>query len=219
MAARVAVAHTAGFVMGSKYNNLTVRGAERDDIIRLLQEKGHTAFVSPSVNGFTVVWHDYLNSSGWNAETGTYEHYFNVALDLSQELGCTVLQVLNFDDDILTYTLRDKGVEVDAYDSVNEAEYWGPYDDEAEAAAAAQYERRAGDAALLCNTLGAPHRVQELDDLLHNKEFVVEVDRHQQLVELLSLPVYAVGFDLHDIENNDLPDGLIAAQLTRTGSC
>ena len=216
MARQFAPRQTDGVIMGNKYNNLTVMGADRDDIIQLLNEKEHHAFVAPSVNGFTIVWPDSSNVWQWDAEAEQPRRMFDVEGDLSRELNCVVLEVGNFDDDILSYTLLNRGLVVDVYESINVAEYWGPYDDEEEEAQAAEYVQRKGDAALLCNTFKAPHNREAVDSLLRSQN-TFEIDRHQKLVEFLGLPNCAVGFDFRHVESGDFPENLTAEQIRRTG--
>jgi len=203
--------------MGNKYNNLTVRGAERDDIIRLLNEKGYPAFISPSVNGFTVVWPDYWNPTLWSKERAEAERQLNACShDIPKELACLVLEVGNFDDDILSYRLMDKGVVLDFYQSISSTDYFGEAIDD-EGAPPEEEPQSVGDAALLCNTFGVPQHTEEVHDLLHNQGITFELDRHRQWVELLFLLSYAVGFDFRYLQHGALPEGLTAEQLTRTG--
>jgi hypothetical protein len=94
--------------MGNFYTSLTVRGADHDKVVEAL--RGRTAAVSPTRDGYTVIW---------DAECeGQDQRLINrLGQQLSSQLACPILSVLNHDDDILCYGLYSPQKKLDEYDS------------------------------------------------------------------------------------------------------
>ena len=82
--------------MGNFYTNYTLRGASPQEIVAVLA--GRSAIVTPAHDGCVVVFDEESDEQ----DTGVITL---LASRLSRELGCTVLAVLNHDDDIFWYQL------------------------------------------------------------------------------------------------------------------
>src|SRR5256885_13875187 len=89
--------------MAGYYANITVQGPARQDVITFLKKHGVIAYVSPTLNAATVIWHEDLA----NQEP--------LAAPLSSELGCPALVVMGYGEAVLMYTLCVGGAPVDAY--------------------------------------------------------------------------------------------------------
>lgn len=90
--------------MGNFYVNYTVRGASQKDVVVALA--GRNAVVTREESGCVVAFDEESDSQDvevMNAVGGA----------LSKATGRVVLGVVNHDDDILAYTLWDKGVQID----------------------------------------------------------------------------------------------------------
>jgi len=178
--------------MGNFYANYTVRTETPQGVASVLA--GRDAIVTPAQNGCVVVYDEESESQsiGIIAEVGRL---------LSEKLRCVVLAVMNHDDDILYYQLFENGQLADEYNS--DPEYFEP---EAELGA------QGGDASELCeafdtdDVLGVERVLRKSS--LDEDGFAFAVERHAELVRLLGLPEYSVGFGYAYISRGELPDGL-----------
>src|SRR5881394_2506188 len=93
--------------MGSKYRNVTIKGADQSQVGRAISALGRIAAVCPTVAGFTVVY-EQKQPPG---EAGLPD----LAAELSRRVACVAWDVLNFDDDLLWYHLYRNGERVDKY--------------------------------------------------------------------------------------------------------
>src|SRR5262245_31164062 len=95
--------------MGNFYVNHTVR-APQQAVVALLKKEGRTAYVSPTIKGYTVVYDrdcDHQNTFAIN----------DLGLALSKSLSSPVVAFLNHDDDILYYWVFDQGRVLEEYNS------------------------------------------------------------------------------------------------------
>src|SRR4051794_15044541 len=91
--------------MGLTYANATIKGLSQEAVAAYLTSRGRNAFVSPTINGLTVIYHD------------DFDDDFEYAADFSRQFSCPALVVYEFDDDLLNYQLYDAGRLIDDYDS------------------------------------------------------------------------------------------------------
>lgn len=216
--------------MGSKYRNLTLRGAEQTEVRRTLAAMGRTGAVCPTVDGFTVVY-ERTPKPGEAARP-------ELAAELSRGLACVAWDVLNFDDDVLWYQLYRNGERVDKYLS-NPA--YGLEDFLKQGATYEQalrsgldpdfiteemWARRepptgpgGGSAAVLCAALGVPHAEEQVCEILRRplRHYVFELNRHGELAGALGLPDFVAGFDYENMVEGDLPEELEPDMLLWTG--
>jgi hypothetical protein len=181
------------YFMGSFYVNYTVRHSKPQTVAKAL--KGRTALVTPAQNGCVVVYDEESDQQDWSVIT-------DLGSQLSGELKCPVLAVLNHDDDLLRYGLFVNGDMVDEYDSAPE-DFDGSEEDA---------EPLGGDARELCTAFGsdAAERVEEIlrkgpEDEDH---YVFATVRHHDLVNALGLPEFSVGAGYEHISEGNLPEGL-----------
>jgi len=96
--------------VGAFYTNVVIRDCEQQQIADFLRQEGLVAYVSPTVDGWTVV---YERGSETQRE-GVLEQ---LAARLSAHLETVVFAVLNHDDDILCYWQYERGTLLDQYNS------------------------------------------------------------------------------------------------------
>lgn len=228
--------------MGNTYQNVTIYGPTQTEVAAVLNQLHHRAFVAPTVNGFTTVfdadkWQELYHDTALTSPPSREERQAlerkaqAVCFDLSSHLNCAVLAVSVYDDDVLSYQLIVNGELVDTYHSTGVFEAEVKYEE----AMAAFYESDDADLEMpelneetssnsvggaadkLCAILGAPDATEQVRVVLHESEHTFEVFRHQELVEALRLPIYAVGCGFNYISRGELPQGLAADDLIETG--
>jgi hypothetical protein len=189
--------------MAGYYANITVQGPAQQDVVGWLKKQGVIAYVSPTVKGATVVWHEDLASQE------------PLAAALSADLKCPALLVMGYGEAVLMYTLYAGGAAADAYvSSPHEGlELDGPAPE--------------GDARVLASAFGIEmdHLVAKVERILRkptrpNTDYAYAVNRHGELARALGLPLFAAGSGFNAIEVGELPEGhgFDAAKLIRTAS-
>ncbi len=154
--------------MGSSYGNFNVR-ADQKKVAGCLKYARRPAFVSPAENGCCVVCEP-LDADF--AERGA---------DLSQNLRCVVLAVMNDDDDRFMYQLWKAGELLDSHRSPGhhsaassgpelvKPDEWTPENDLPGALTLERWDdaedstdETIGDAELLCSAFDRPHSVKQV---------------------------------------------------------
>jgi len=186
--------------MGNFYTNYTLRGPTQFAVAAALT--GRTALVTPVHAGCVVVFDE-------PSEHQEAEGMAALVATLSRRFRCPVLGLINHDDDVLSFQLYQAGALEDEYDSC--PNYFDP---DAEPAAPA-----GGDAAKLCAAFGSEN-VAEVEGILRRSGwdedgYTFEVERHEDLMLALGLPLYGVGAGYHYVARGELPDGLAAGDLMR----
>jgi len=191
--------------MGNFYTNITVHGPTQDKVADALSEMDRTAYVSPTVGGYTIVYDA-------ECDDQDTEIIGRLTADLSRQLECAAIALLNHDDDVLWYQLYKNGELVDEYNSA--PDYFEP---EAEPSGPA-----GGDAAKLMQAFGGAADTKELEKVLRissldDDGYTFEYERHQALARLLGMPPFGVGRGFNYIHDGELPEGLTEADLRRVG--
>jgi hypothetical protein len=184
--------------MGAFYTNITVRHADVDAVIAVLERLGRDAFVTPAHNGAVVVFDAHIESQD-------AKDIDRLASPISKGLGCVALLALNHDDDLLYYALFEGGRLIDEYNSRP-----GYFD-------GTEQDAAGGDARKLAAVFGVRDRADRLDRLLHGAEYTFETERHAALVQLLGLPPAAVGSGYDTITQGELPEGVLESELRVVG--
>jgi hypothetical protein len=185
--------------MGAFYTNVTVRHADVDAVIAVLEKLGRDAFVTPAHNGAVVVFDAHIESQD-------PRDIDRLASPISKRLRSAALLALNHDDDLLYYALLEGGRLIDEYNSRP-----GYFDGTVQEAAG-------GDARKLAAAFGVSDRADRLDRLLHGTEYTFETERHAALVQLLELPPAAVGSGYDTISQGELPEGVLEGELRVVGA-
>ena len=188
--------------MGNFYTNYTLRGPSQQAVAKALT--GRSALVTPQQDGCVVVFDE--QSDDQNSELIS-----DLARNLSGELRCPVLAVLNHDDDILWYQLYLNGELADEYNSC--PSYFDPGPDAEPCGPAG------GDAQKLCAAFGASN-VADVERILRKSSFdeggyVFAIERHAELARALGLPPFAVGGGFSYVSDGEIPDGLSEDDLLR----
>lgn len=181
--------------MGAFYVNYTVKLADQKSVARALS--GRNAFVSPEWNGSTVVFDEQSDNQDQDAIA-------KLAGQLSARLKSTVLALLNHDSDILWYQLYENGTLSDQYNSA--PDYWSSKSELS--------PPEGGDAKRLCAVFKC-NDIAEVERILRAswEEYRDATDRHADLVRVLDLPSFAVGYGFGAIAQGYLPEGLSAENL------
>lgn len=188
--------------MGSFYTNITLRTTQQARIAETLKAAGRRAYISAPMNGCIVVFDRETEEQDTQSLT-------DLAALLSARLECAALAVLNHDDDVLSYTLCERGKVVDEYNS--SPAYFADSPEEAPSG---------GDSVILCSAFGADARADEVAAVLRiasmeDGGFAFETDRHQDLASLLGIPTAAVGTGYSYLEAGEYPDGLAESDFRR----
>jgi hypothetical protein len=184
--------------MGSFYTNITLRGPKQEQILSVLH--GRDAYVSPTVNGYTVVYDA-------QCEEQDLEILSDLAATLSQKLKCPAMAILNHDDDILYYQLYDAGNLVDEYNSAPN------YFESAEKSSGP----KGGDANTLAKIFGGDKTMIDavLQKTISADGYVFESERHADLVNHLELPQFSVQLGYTYIAEGEVPEGMTVNQFCK----
>lgn len=179
--------------MGNYYTNYTLRGVTQQAVANALT--GRTCIVTPSINNSVVAFDEESDSQD--------QHLISqLAAKLSGNLQCTVLAVLNHDDDILWYQLYSDGKLQDEYDSSP-----GYSDTSAQPSAPA-----GGNAQTLCSAFGATDSAT-VEPILRKSAFeddgyIFAFERHADLAKALGISPFGVGTAYASFDSDELPEGL-----------
>jgi hypothetical protein len=187
--------------MGNFYVNYTLQGPSQKAAAEALA--GRKAVVTREENGCIVIFEE-------TSDEQDQEYIAELASDLSRELHCSALAVLNHDDDILWYQLYENGKRTDEYDS--SPGYFDPSVDTSSPAG--------GDAWRLCaafNTSDVPRVERVLRKVSYEEDgYIFAFERHADLVLALGLSAFAVGTSYASFENKQFPAGLSPEDVIRT---
>lgn len=180
--------------MGNFYGNITLATTDRTAVANALGDLGRVAYLSAE-DDFVVVFDEVeFDTRKVNQLLG----------ELTRRLGCVGLGVTNADDDVLVYSLSDRGRLVDEYDS-NPGYETGR-----------RPPPNGGDARLLCAALSRQGAEERVRSVLHGPAPTFEFERHEALVAALGLPHSAVGMGFGYIAQGDAEDAGLT-ELQRIG--
>lgn len=195
--------------MGFFYTSITLKGPTQEHVIAYLRERGRDAYVSPTMQGVTVVYDHACEGQDTDliqAMTG----------DLSGAFDCPALAALLHDDDVFMYWLFRSGRLADEYNS--EPAYW---DDSRPS------EPSGGDPRAICAAFGAERAEPEVEAILRSAwgvdkdewppgDYLGAEVRHQALARALGLPPYCYSMGYASIGFGNVPEGVDLALLVRT---
>jgi hypothetical protein len=122
--------------MGNFYTSITIHGPAQDDIQDALKQLSCPAYVSPTVDGNTVICDrrselldddiddvdDEVNDVDEELDDEAFDDmedaWISLAQALSERFNCVTLALRNYDDDVLEYSLYEAGTLRDTYDSM-----------------------------------------------------------------------------------------------------
>jgi hypothetical protein len=205
--------------MGLFYTNITLYKAQQHKVASLLNKLNRTAYISPPVRGFTVVYDK-------ETEDQDLDVLMKLAVKITKKLKCVALASLVIDSDVYIYCLYDTGRLLDVYDSVP-----GYFDPKAGCS-----PPEGGDVKKLCEAFEKPDAFSEvsrifelvkqgnlcdIEELLKGnldeeaKEWLNGEDIHVALVRAFDMPSFAACTGYYTIVNTDLPRELDRSRLVK----
>jgi hypothetical protein len=199
--------------MGNWYTNVAVKGAQQSEVVATLEELGRRAYVTPETSGWIVVYDQQTDEF----DLGTLE---SLALTLSTRLSCTALASCNADDDVLWLALYENGSLSTRYASSRKAfEDGAEFPNLLETAQVLSrvFEKPAAKDQVL-RVLRKTHGILGLLSLYLKirSAYILEIQRHLDLTNLLGMPRAAVGFGYTYVNRGETPEGVNREALRRT---
>jgi hypothetical protein len=199
--------------MGNWYTNVAVKGAQQSDVVAVLEELARRAYVTPETSGWIVVYDQQTD----DFDLGILE---SLALTLSTRLSCTALASCNADDDVLWLALYENGILSSRYaSSRKEFEDGGEFPDlKGVAQVLARVFERPDAKNQVLSLLRKSHGALGLLSLFLRTRlaYIVEVQRHLDLSNLLGMPRAAVGLGYTYVNKGETPEGMDREALRRT---
>jgi hypothetical protein len=199
--------------MGNWYTNVAVKGVQQADVVAALEELGRRAYVTPETSGWIVVYDQQTDEF----DLGILE---SLALTLSTRLSCTALASCNADDDVLWLALYEDGILSTRYaSSRKEFEDGDEFPDLRETAQV--FSRVSEKPEVQNQVLGLLRKSHGILGWLSlylkvRIAYVVEVQRHLDLSDLLGMPRAAVGLGYTYVNKGETPEGIDREALRRT---
>lgn len=182
--------------MGLFYANLTVYGPPQFQVKDALRRLGRTAFVSPTIDGYTVVCDQVICEQG-------ADEIESLGCAVTAELSCPALAALLHDDDVLFLWLFRDGQVLDFYDSLP-----GYFDAEAEPGSP-----EGGNGPLYCEAFDRPGRQERVELLLRvcildedRPEIPGEQERHRAIADELGMPPFVAAIVYEAIAEGYVPE-------------
>lgn len=199
--------------MGNWYTNVAVKGPQQAQVVALLEELGHRAYVTPDTSGWIVVYDQQTDEF----DLGLLE---SLALTLSARLSCTALASCNADDDLLWLALYENGNLSTRYASSRKSfEDGEEFPDLKDAAQVfARVFEKSGAEEQVLSILRKSHGILGLLHIVFKARlaYIVEIQRHLDLSDLLGMPRAAVGLGYSYVNRGETPEGMDRATLRRT---
>jgi hypothetical protein len=199
--------------MGNWYTNVAVKGAQQSEVVATLEELGRRAYITPETSGWIVVYDQQTDEF----DLGTLE---SLALTLSTRLSCTALASCNADDDVLWLALYENGSLSTRYASSRKA-----FEDGAE------FPNLPETAQVLSRVFEKPAARDQVLRVLRKTRgilglvslylrigsaYVLEIQRHLDLTNLLGMPRATVGLGYTYVNRGETPEGMNREALRRT---
>ncbi len=180
--------------MGTFYTNVALYKPQQQPVADYLAKQKRTAYVSPTLNDFTVVYDK-------ATEAQDADVLQNLTELLTRQFKCTGLASLVHDSDVYLYWLYDGGKLLDSYSSMP------AYFDEDAGDGDPGPQR--GDPQKLCTAFGRPDALDALTDIFESveqggEELLFAEEIHAKLVEALGMPPFAAFTGYRMIDNHDL---------------
>jgi hypothetical protein len=185
--------------MGLFYSNLTVYHPVRPALLTEMRKFEREAFLSPTIQGHTVVFDKAMDDQDSNAIEG-------LGKAVTKALSCSALAAVLHDDDVLYLWLFQNGRVHDRYDSC--PAYFDPHSE--------PRPPEGGNAKLLCKAFDRLDRVSRVyqllrADLLEGElpDVPGEFERHAALAAELGMPPFVAGVCYSSIAGDYVPKAFI----------
>jgi len=194
--------------MGIQYGNITLHGVHEKELINYLSEVGRDAYVSPTINEFTIVYDK--AAGGPNREDvaklvkleprartiinqyryGPYFALVCLAVHLSEKFSCSALAVDVYDGSIFWYHLCQNGEMLDEYTTCGDDD-WQPgkvFDE-----FPLKCQIKGGEPRKLCTTFGRKTASEQVEIILrkpdgNSDEIPNDLSRYSALLKVESYP-------------------------------
>jgi hypothetical protein len=182
--------------MGLFYTTFTVYGPDAMRVVSALQKLRRSAFVSPTVDRYTVVYDQ-------ETEEQDFAEIEELGGKLSEACECAILGAALHDDDVLYLWLFRGGEQLGFYNSL--PQYFDP---DAEPG-----PPEGGDSAVMCEAFDQAGKEKRIEKLLRANlldeelpEIPGELERHQALIKELGMPRFAAEVTYSSFGGESLPD-------------
>jgi hypothetical protein len=188
--------------MGLFYSNLTVFHSARSAVLAELRRLKRTAFLSPTIRGYTVVFDKVMEDQESKVIEG-------LGKAVTKALSCSALAAVLHDDDVLYLWLFQRGRVRDRYDSC--PAYFDPNSE--------SRPPEGGNAKLLCEAFDRGGREEWVEllraDLLEHELPGIrgEIERHAALAAELGMPGFVAGVCYFSIEGDYVPKEFIPSEF------
>ncbi len=202
--------------MGNFYANITLAGPTQTELLNYLRKESHDAYVSPTLDGFTVVYERECDNQNERI-------LHSLTSELSKEFNCPALFVVNHDDDVLIYAVYQNGSCLEDYNS--DPTYFTENDEEPVDQEVDENGRpvtRLGssiashDPTPLCTVFNRLQAIARLKVILRLRSWTFAIEQHQAIAEALGLPPFLVGSGFRYIEQGEEPQGISLEDLKNT---
>jgi hypothetical protein len=194
--------------MGLFYTTFTTLGPDDGAVTAALKKLRRTAFVSPTVEGYTVIYDQ-------KTEEQDFAEIEKLGVGLSKACGAPVLAAALHDDDVLYLWLFQNGEQRDFYNSLPQY-----FDAEAEPG-----PPEGGDSGLLCQAFGHARKTKRVEKLLRANllddempEIPGELERHQALIKELGMPAFAAAVTFSSVKGKYVPEEFAKIKFARLGN-
>ena len=181
------------------YSNITILGPSQAEVVGYLKGAGRKAYVSPTVDGFTVVYDSECDEAMDPRLTA------RLTSEVSKAFSCKALAIINRYDYVLIYQLYECGRIIDEYFSVHDLFYFD---------VVTSYHV-SGDVRAVCTAFGKSEGSLRLESVLAG-DYDFEHKRHYDLVRALGLPDFAVCAGFGSISAGAVPGGVKQCEIART---
>ena len=195
--------------MGLFYTNITLYGANQQQVAQHLKTLGRVAYVSPTIDSFTVVY-------DMQTEDQNEQELIDLACGLSRAFRCSALAALVHDSDVFAYWLYELGKLKDKYNSA--PTYFDSH--------VAPSPPSGGKSKTLCKAFRRKQATEDVRRIFESvkadsldddrsPDYLFAEDIHRELVAALGMPTFAAVAGYYVIENGEMPEGLDRAALSR----
>jgi hypothetical protein len=183
---------------------MTLFAPDRAAVASALRRLKRSAFLSPTLDGHTVVFDEAIEEQ----DTEAIEQLGQL---VTKELSCVAMTAVLHDDDVLYLWLFGKGKLRDHYNSCP-----AYFDD------SLSPEPTGGDGQMICHAFGRPERAQEVEKLLRinlldapESEIPGERERHAALAAQLGMPSFVAGLGYSAIAGGYIPSEFKVTKFER----
>jgi hypothetical protein len=185
--------------MGNYYSNITLYKAEQEELTNYLSNKRVEAYVSPTINNYTIVYLDYLKYSKvkdfipntreiWDTYGSNQATLIILASHLSQRFYCSALSVCVDNDYGFWYHLNKNGERLDEY-------YTHAYSSWVAGMpilSSSTTSIKGGNARVICNAFEKQDKILDAEIILHSpngdntEDEILNIHRYQDFLSLES---------------------------------